>query len=322
MKPSIQKIKVWGEKKNLLPKLVSIILAVILWGYLTSSKTGEVKFKLPVNYKNLDNSFTISRLSNKFVMVRVKGRKDELKNVNSKNIRLLIDLSAVRVGEYNTCPVQIDKSELSEDVSIDLNPDEIKLFVEKKIVRSVPVIPRHSGDPEKGYIMGQIKVTPEYVKVSGSSSLISDINVIYTEYIFLNNKNETFKSMVKLDKIYGDEVDYNISDVTVNVPIIKASVISYVEIPVSVKNRVKGLIYKTVLEKIRVGVVIPENRSSDSLNLVAYIDASEIDLQSDDFAVDGRAEKEAIIHVKNTANDDSSIISVTPDKVKVIITRE
>lgn len=321
MKLNIKTVKAWAVKKNVIPKLVSIILAVILWGYLTSSKSGDVRFKLPVNYRNLDQTLTVSRLSNKYVMVRVRGRKDELKNVNSKNIKVFVDLSTVRVGELNSFPVQVDKTDLSDELEVDINPEEIKLFVERKIFRNIMVIPRYSGDPEKGFVLGKIRVNPEYVRIAGSANLISGIDGVNTEYIFVNNRNATFKTMVKLEKINEDEIDYSSAVVDVTVPLIPVSDTASVELPVAIKNRVKGFAYNAAYERVNVNVVLPQNRDIGSLDLVAYIDASEIPVMSNETGVNGRFEKEAIVHVRSGATDDG-VLSVKPDRIKVIITRD
>ena len=315
-------MKAWAEKKNFIPKLVSIILAVILWGYLTSSESGDVKFKVPLAYKNLDQTLTVSRLSNKYVMVRVTGRKDDLKNVNSKNIKVFIDLSSARVGEFSSFKIQVERTDIPEELEINVNPDEVKLFVEKKIFRNIMIKPRHSGDPDKGYILGRIKVHPEYVRISGSASLIAGIDGISTEYIFLNDRNATFKTPVKLEKINEDEIDYSISEVEVTVPLIPFSDTASVELPVLVKNRVKGFVYDTVTDKVSVNVILTQNRSVESLELTAYIDASEIPVMSNDIAVNGRYEKEAVVHIKNGVSDEDGVLSVMPETIKVLITRE
>jgi len=322
MKLNPESIKAWAGKKNLIPKLVSIILAVILWGYLTSSESGDVKFKLPLTYKNLDQALAVSRLSNKYIMVRITGRKDDLKNVNSKNLKVYIDLSSARIGEFNSFRIKVEKTDLPEGLDVSVNPEEVKLFVEKKVFRNIMIKPRYSGDPDKGFILGKIKVKPEYVRIAGSASLIANIDVINTEYIFLNNRNVTFQTPVKLEKINEDEIDYSISEADVTVPLISAADIASIELPVSVKNRIKGFVYDTAVDRVNVSVVLPRNRSIESLNLVAFIDASEIPVMSNDAAVAGSYEKEAVVHVRNGALEDDDVLSVNPEMIKVFIKRE
>lgn len=322
MKVNTEIIRVWAGKKNFIPKLASIILAVILWGYLTSTKSGDIKFRLPLNYRNLDQTLTVSRLSNKYIMVRIKGRKDELKTVNSKNIKVFADLSSAKIGEYGSFPVQIEKTDLPEEVEVVVNPEEIKLFVEKKAFRNILIVPRFSGDPEKDVVLGKIKTEPEYVRIAGSAGLLSGIESINTEYIFLNDRHATFKSSVKLEKVNEEEIDYSLSEVDVTVPLIPVSETASIDVPLLVKNKIKGFVYNIEYDKASVSVLLPNNRDTANPDMTAYIDASEIPIQTTDLAANGRIEKEAVVHVKSGYSDESGIISVKPQKIKVIITRE
>lgn len=322
MKLNTETIRNWSDKKNLIPKLVSILLAVVLWGYLTSTKSGDIRFKLPLTYRNLDQTLTVSHLSNKYFMVRLKGRKDDLKSINSKNIKVFVDLSTAKVGEYNSFPVRIEKIDIPEELEVDVNPAEIKLYVEKKSYRNVPVVARASGDPEKGFVLGMIKVNPETVRIAGAANLITSIESLKTEYIFVNNKNSTFKTVVKIEKINEEEIDYNLEDVDVTVPIVPVSDTAVVELPLAVKNRIRGYDYRLAVEKVTADIIIQHNKPGGAVDLSAYVDAYEIPVINSDIPANGRLEKEAVVHVRGGLIDESGVLSIKPEKVKVIITRE
>ena len=322
MKRLIEKILQMAAKKNLLPKIVSILLAVILWGYLTSTKSGELKLKIPVTYKNLDESLIVSRVSPKSVFVRVKGRKEDLKIVNIKNVKIIVDLARPQVDEYRDYPLQIVKIDVPEDLVMDVNPEEAKLYIEKKVSRNIRIIPRHTGTPEAGLILGRIKATPEYVKVSGPGSILNNMNSVYTEYIYLDKKNTTFKAMARLEKVNLEQIEYGFSDVNVTVPLFAASETAMMEIPVIIKNRKKGYRYELRSERIKVAVIIPQNRDADTLNPVAYIDAAELAVSGDDFLTGNSLEKDAPVRVRFHGLDDWNLLSVTPEIIKVLIIRE
>ncbi len=322
MKLNTETIRDWSGKKNVIPKLVSILLAVVLWGYLTSTKSGDIRFKLPLTYRNLDQTLTVSHPSNKYFMVRLKGRKDDLKSINSRNIKVFVDLSTVKVGEYNSYPVRVEKIDVPEELEVDVNPAEVKLYVEKKSYRNVPVLARTSGDPEKGFVLGRIKVNPETVRIAGAANLISSIEFLKTEYIFVNNKNSTFKTSVKLEKVDEEEVDYNIDDVDVTVPVVPVSDTAVFELPLTVKNRVKGYDYRLIVDRVTADVILQHNKPAGSADLSAYVDAYEIPVVASEIPVNGRLEKEAVVHVHGGLIDESGVLSIKPEKVKVIITRE
>ena len=90
--------------------------------YITSAKSGDVRFKLPVTYTGLDEKYIVSKVSHKFVMVEVSGNKDDLKNISSKNIKLLVDLSKSIPGESKPFAIQYQKIDFTDDLKIGLYP--------------------------------------------------------------------------------------------------------------------------------------------------------------------------------------------------------
>jgi len=80
MKRYIDIVIKFFQNRNLVPKMASILLSVILWAYISSSKSGDVRFKLPVTFEGLEEGYIVSKVSHRFVVVEVKGNKDELNN--------------------------------------------------------------------------------------------------------------------------------------------------------------------------------------------------------------------------------------------------
>jgi len=320
MKFNTENFRIWAEKKNILPKFISIVLAFILWGYLTSTKSGEVKFKLPLNYKNLESSFTVSKSSDKYIMVKLRGRKDDLKNINSKNIKLFVDLSAIKEGESSTYPIQVDKTELPEDVTVDLIPDEVRLYAEKKVVKLFSILPRFKGEPERGIVMGKVKISPDNIRLSGPGNVLDSIDAVYTGNIVLNNRNSTFKTMIRLEKVNEGEVEYGFSEVNVTVPLFKESDTTLIEIPLVVRNRKKGFVYDAEYEKVKIRVLVRDGKDIAAQNISAYVDADDFKVAEGDLADDKSVRKEVPVHLKGVASGD--VITIVPEKVEVVITRE
>ena len=311
------------KKRNLLPKLGSIILAVILWAYISSGKSGDVKFKLPVTFTGLDENLVVSKISHKVVVVEVQGSIDDLKNVSSKNIKLTVDLSNAVPGDYKPYAIQYQKIDLTDDFKIELQPEELKIFIEKKTVRNVRIIPRYSGHTEKGFMTGKISVNPEYVKITGAGSIINNIGAIYTEVIPVDKKNLTFRQDVKIEKVNEEELLYNLSKVSVTVPILNYSEITSLEIPVVVKNNKKGLKYKLNYDRIKINVIPPENKLMNEHSFSAYVDADEIEIDNDELLRKNKIEVIGFVHVIGDSTEtDNGILSSTPDRVEIVVTKE
>lgn len=316
-----ENFKSWLKRNDIVPKIVSIMLAVILWGYIADSKTGELKFKLQINYKNLDKALTVADISEKTAVLRVRGKQEELKNISSKNFKLFIDLSSVKVGDYANLKIQAEKTDIAEEVELDISPSDLKVLVERKISRSVPIVPRYSGETEKGYIMGRIKAIPEYVVISGAAKLLSQIDFVPTEYIFLNNRNESFNSKVRLEKV-SDDVEYSFSEVSVSIPIWPVSERRLVEVPISLRNRIKGFNYILSDEKVKISYISLKGRDLSPNELLLYVDASELLINNEELIEKGFSEVKGFIHVKNLSEDDAGIVAVAPERVSIKIIKE
>lgn len=311
------------ENKNLIPKLTSILLAVVLWAYISSAKSGDVRFKIPVAIAGLQENYVISKINQKVVQVEVRGDKDELKNVSSKNIKLMVDLTKAEPGENKFYPVQYQKVDLTDDFKIDLYPEELKILIEKKIVRTVKIIPRHSGHTEKGFMIGKIKLNPEYVKITGPESIINNIGVAYTEVIPVDKKNLSFEQEIKIEKENEEGLEYNLYKVNASVPVINYSEMISYEIPVSVRNKKKGLNFKIDSDKVKINVILSENKNINEKSFSAYVNAEEIEIDNDELVKNGKIKVIGFIHVDgDSPESDNNLLSTAPDRVEIVVTKE
>lgn len=328
MKRYIEIIVQFAENRNLVPKLGSILLAVILWAYISTGKSGDVKFKLPVTYTGLEEDYVVSKVSHKVVVVEVQGNKDDLKNISSKNIKLVVDLSTGEKDEYKPYKIQYQKIDFTDDFKVELYPEDVKILIEKKLERNVKIVPRYNGSAGKGFKAGRIRVNPEYVKISGPASVINSIGAVYTEEIPVDDRNSSFRQDIKIEKVNEDSIQYSLSKVNAIVPILNISLFNSVEvtsfeIPVVLRNKKKGYNYIVTAGKVKVNVMLPDNKDFSEKSFSAYVDADEIEIDSDEFIKKSRIEVMGFVHVVgDTSETDSGIMSTVPDSVEIVVTKE
>ena len=311
------------ENRNLVPKLASILLAVILWAYISSAKSGEVKFKLPVTYASLEEDYIVSKISHKYVVVEITGNKEDLKNISSKNIKLQVDLTSAVADDYKSYKIQYQKIDFTDDFKVEIYPEEVKILIEKKVSRNVRIIPRYSGHTGKGFMTGRIRVNPEYVKVTGPGSVIKNIGALYTEEIPVDGRNAAFRQDIKIEKVNEGELEYNLSKVNVIVPVINFSEMTTLEIPVVIKNKRRGYNYLFNTDKVKIGVILPESKTVSEESFSAYIDADEIDVDNNEFLKKSKIEVMGYVHVNGDSSEtDNIILSTTPDSVEIVVTKE
>ncbi len=318
-----KKIRHFIKEKKVIPKLASILLAVGFWAYISSIETGTLRFRVPVTYVNLDQGLTVSKISSKTVMVEIRGAREELKNASIKNMKLFIDLAGAEPGVYTTYRVQQQKGEVPEGFDIEYDPVEVKVLLDKKAYKNVRVIPRFSGNVPRGFIMGRLKAMPEYVRVGGAADVIKKITAVYTESISVSGRNATVKDVVRLEKNSEDDVEFGVSKVSVIVPVFAYSDLYEIQVPVVVKNPVKGYRYSLENEIVKLSLVPVDGRMLDGRSFTAYVDAQDIDIDETELAGKDGVTKRAVIHVRGAGGDDeNSIISQVPEGVDVRITKE
>ncbi len=323
MKQYVDKFFEIAKKNKMVPKLVSILLAVILWAYISSTKSGDIKFKIPVSFRNLDNGLVVSKISQSNVIIKIYGKTEELKNTQVKNIRAFIDLRRAEAGKYRSYRVEYTKNEVPEGIDVDLNPEEVKVLVEKKVTKNIRIIPKYSGNAAQGYLIGKIKVVPDTVQVTGPESLLSDIAYIPTREISIDDRTETVREVVGLEAVEKDDLNYSLSKVRVVIPVISYSQIKTVEMPVELKNPGKGYRYSSEIENVKVHIMISDGRSIDDRGYSAYIDLSRTTIGPGDFTGSGEIKRDMTVFVKGgTSADSDDVISVTPDKIPVLIKKD
>lgn len=311
------------RKKNLLPKLGSILLAVILWAYISNSKSGDLKFKLPVNISGLESSYVVSKLSHRAVVVEVRGSIDELKNISSRNLRLSVDLSKGEPGEYRSYRIQYQKIDLNDDFRIQLYPEEVKILIEKKTARNVVVIPKYTGLPDKGFIAGKIRVSPEYIRITGPMSVVNRISAVYTDEIPMDGKNSSFRLETAVSKLDEEGLEYSLTSVTASVPVINSVETSTLELPVVIRNKKKGLNYRLGTAAVRITVIPAAGTVITPGSYSAYVDAYELPVDGDELVKKGKIDLSGYVHVTGgTPESDSNIIQTVPDTVNIAVMKE
>ena len=323
MKSYLEKFLAFSKRKNLVPKLTSIILAVILWAYITNTRSGDLRFNIPVEFRNSDTSLVVSRVSQKSVVVRVSGRKDDLKNVNARNIVLFVDLSKAVPGEYSDYKVEYTRNEVPEGIDIRVIPEEVKVFVEKIAEKTVRVIPKFSGTPAKGFHAGKVRVQPESITLRGAPSQIESVDFIYTSDISIEGAREIIGAEIPVERVNMEGVEYSRSTVFVTIPVISYSDIAEFELPLVLLKAKKGFKYQLKTKSVKVHIVLDGKKKISENLLSAAIDASLIRIDQEELERKGKIEREAEIDILSQIADiEDRIISISPATVVVEIDRE
>ncbi len=311
------------RERDFLAKGVCLLLAVILWAFIISGKTEKLRYKVPLAIKNLPANMAVSGLSGRSAVVILEGKKEELKSVNIKNIRATVDLEKASLGGPRDYPVQVEKQEVPEDISISLVDREVTLTVEKKEYRWVRVVPLITGEVGKGKIIIDKQVVPEQVMISGPRSVINDIDSIETEEVSVENETGEMKRQVGLDAEKYKDISFSEKNFTVRVLVTDLKDLEVITVPVVVKNVPREYDYEVKDREVEVYIRLAEKQPVAPGDIEAFVDAGKVNArfllakERKDTVV-----KELPVAVAGKNMNATDIISVMPKKVMVKITHK
>lgn len=190
---------------NNILKIISVIIAVIVWFIVATSEQQEVSFYVPVKFKNEGEglkAFTDTSL----ISVLVKGPKISMKNFTFNDIKIEIDLSNFQSGEYLYRIKPTDVMLPSGIHLIRLEPQDIRIMIDKLGKKTVKVIPSFIGDLKDGYKISSVVITPSYVTIYGTSKKIKALESVETLPINISGVDANLKQKVgiKVGEIISD----------------------------------------------------------------------------------------------------------------------
>src|SRR5437773_8495473 len=161
-------------------KLISLILAVMLWMVVATETSSELGMEVPLEYRNIPAQLEITGDTTNTVQVRLRGSSNVIRDVSAKDVSTTIDLSKMRPGE-KIVPLspQNVQAPFSADV-IRVNPSSVRFNLERTLTKTVPVVPTILGQPPDGFEIGTVSVKTSSVEAEGRECWVSSLGAFET----------------------------------------------------------------------------------------------------------------------------------------------
>ena len=258
-------------------KLVSLLLAFFLWYSINEiERDAEGRLEVPVR-ATPPAGYMVTSGPSKPVAVTLRGPRTILDGVEERRVSFALDLANAAPGDVR---VEL-KDEMIRPLLprrlkvVRIEPSRVKVRLERRVRRSLPVRPELAGLPPLGYT-AEPSVTPGEVEVSGPASKVEELKEIKTEPVELRGAPEPVSRPAFLSWA-GEFVDITPDRVTVSVAF-QATMMSrrFEHVEVSLRNAGEGLHAKLVPAHIDVTVQGPQ-RVLNNYTLEAgsvYVDAA------------------------------------------------
>ncbi|OQY33378.1 MAG: hypothetical protein B6241_08115 [Spirochaetaceae bacterium 4572_59] len=239
-------------------KIISILAAILLALMYQINTLQERVISVPLTILTDDN-YAVTGDYPQNIRVSLRGSDEQIFSILDDDIRAVADFStSTAEGSYRS-PVQIRFNKqfpVSEDtLEIRVEPEEITIFQEEKIIRSLEITAVFVGFPPNGYELVQYFISPSTIMVQGPRSQMDSIHTVSTEEVVLTNRYDDFSLSTRLvpsgENIYfpgGDIVEIRgVIDESIIVQTLTEQTIITVDLP-------SGLVISEALPEISLTV--------------------------------------------------------------------
>lgn len=182
--------------ENLWLKVISVILAAILWVLIlyTYDPAATADFTLNVNVINGDTITSLGKvyevMEGNTVTIRVKANSSLVKTLRTSDFEATADVSKLSLTSHANIDVVCTRA---NNVDIRLIGDvkflEVKL--EDLITKQFPITVDKKGEAEEGFFIGNAVPKPNFITVSGGKSSVNKIKAVKVR-VNANKSQESF----------------------------------------------------------------------------------------------------------------------------------
>lgn len=310
----VKQLRNWNKKinyKDLLLKLISLALGILIWFLAVGTDQMDVSMRVPIEILNLPKNLIIYNQYQKDISVILRGPRGIIQEVRNRPPSLTLDLSGAKPDtivlntENLTFPLPSGISILR------MQPASITLSIDELVERQIPITAVTEGSVAEGYLLKEVTLNPDKIFVSGPASLIIQTQSLKTYMINLSGLNHSTTLPVHLD--LSPEFMDLIGETTVVAKLVvgdKFSKKKIRHIPINIRESEQEV--RVSPESITVTAAIPEKLISETPVLSMLFRAS-VNAEPGDFP---RLVPVAVAGVSVPNHDPIQIISYSPTEVK------
>lgn len=288
--------------RNISIKLLSLLLAFILWVYVSNEQNPvrEKILNVSLDHTGLSQNFMITGGMPESIRVRVQGNPNQLANLSPGDFKAVVNIPEGKTGDL-ALPVQVTAPAGLRVTQV--SPEEVRISVDRLAERQISVAVSLRGTPAQGYTALVPVSQPNTVVVRGPARVINDISQA-TVAVDIQSAVKDVEQTLPVN-VGGGNVSLSPSTVRVVVPIVSAVASKTVPVSPQVTGTPAGgfTVKRSVSDPASVQVFGP----AEVLNGISSIRTEPVDIQGTD---------------KNLAKDVNLVVpqgvtGVQPGQVKV-----
>lgn len=270
-------------KQDLKTKIVSILIAIFAWLFVTNIKNPFVSstiYNVPVTIINEDfleeNDYILKNSIRNYIDVTIRGRQDAVNKVKPSDIIATVDFSQIK-SIHDRKLILAEPDCLIKDVTIEsYSPTAIEIQLARDKTRTFAVELEHNITMKPGYALLSASLSQETIQIIGEESLVDSVGSIKAK-LELKDLDRDMTTQVRC--IVYDKEGKEISSLSKNLKL-NAIVEVAKEVPVSLVTR--GRLAADYVETLRVinPVKVLARGSVNDLKALTAIKTEPVDIDN------------------------------------------
>lgn len=195
---------------NLGLKLVSLLLAVVVYLHVYTERPATMIVSFPVEVTGLPESLAVTRSRPAAVAAELTGTGKQLIRLRLTEPSLRLTMPGARAGLHRR-HVTVEDLPVRDPEPLQaaqlIEPTEIELEIERVFAKSVPVVARFTGIAAGGVAPGW-SAQPAAVVVRGPRSVLAGIDSLPLEAVKSGSRRDTLRTLARVANLpHGCTVD-------------------------------------------------------------------------------------------------------------------
>ena len=184
--------------RNLGLKVLSTIIACLLWLLVAGERVVERVLRAPVEFQNLPAGLELVGNPPETVEVRLRGSSGALSRMAAGDMSAVIDLATARPGRrlFHITQNQVNVPYGIEIVQV--GPSTLTMQFEMSAIRAVKVEPDIDGHPAPGFEVTQVTSDPATVEVAGPETALKLLQSAITEPVSVTDQTRSVREVVTI----------------------------------------------------------------------------------------------------------------------------
>ena len=179
-------------------KVVSVVLAALIWLVVSGEQIVERGFRIPLEFSNLPSGLELATDAPTVVDVRVRGSSGALSRLTPGELVAILDLRQAKAGQRLFHMTGGDvRAPFGIDVVL-VTPSSLAITFEPSASKQVTVSPVVEGQPAAGFEVRRVMSDPAVVVVSGPTTAVRATAEAITEPVSVAGAASTITELVNV----------------------------------------------------------------------------------------------------------------------------